>query len=786
VDFRCPICDCKTNLRTSYSYRYESTVHEATTSSAIAMLTRLLVVFEWILFYQTSNAFIHRHFPSSILFQGYNDCVGKPRSLLKNPRILCSKSLKCDGMQNSLLSRYFPLKFFSELSPGLFSDDPSMDETTDVSELRLRAKALREEARSLEIALEDSKLKKYTKTSTDVQQWMNRLFVCGTNHTDGPTASSVAQILLQERFSEDQLILLMESLYRRRNAASIRRNHDDIPGNPFVVNDAVDTLSGNQTDADLMGDYMKILLEAAALLDQKCSNDSRRWSGRFSSQLQSRLNEWSRTDEVNVRRHLDTEFLRSRMNKNVSISNFFRKSMEGLSTPTTDSTVKDDSSENAAVISERVRPIPTWIPPSLLTTVLTSEAKIDPSDVLAIRERVLTKTRFFCTSSDSTVNTAIFRGNMRPGTSNGPLNSKEMRLFSSVVFNEIEKALEREGLSERIQLFFLHDPDWRPSDDLREMRPKPVVIALPKQVTPFETTIQPNRSSKLFKKFAPLLALVTSCVFSARCYALNPTIFDGIVNRRDVSVLSRCIPLTTIPLIIQGIHELTHHIVATKRGIRVGVPLLVPSSELGNFGCITAIKSFPLDRSSMFDFALSGPLASTILSVLFMILGCYKTLHSPPEAILNYPTVPLATLKSSFLCGSILSIMLPKVMMMPLSQPIPIHPLFIGGFSGLAISSLNSLPIFRLDGGRACTAVVGSRVGALTSSWTLLSLLSLGISGSNLAWSWVAFVLLFQRRPEVTSRNDVTPVGTTRIVIWVLSLSVSLLALLPFPGGSIL
>jgi Zn-dependent protease len=754
------------------------------------MVYRLAVVFEWFLLFHTGKAILQRHFPSFSIRvnKGHRDGVGgNSFSLFQHQKILFTKSIKCDRRHNSLLLNVYPLEFSSELSPGCFSDDPSMDETVDVLELRRRAKVLREEARSLEIALEDSKLKKYTKASADINQWRNKLFAQGANNTNGlPTATGVAQILLQERFSEEQLILLMESLYRRRNAASLRRNQDGFQENRFIETDVMDTLNQNQTEADLMGDYMKILLEAAAFLDQGESKGHRRWSGRLSSQLQSRLNEWSRTDEVNVRRQMDTEFLRSRMNSNMNISNFFRKSVEGLSAAPTDTTGNGISSVNAASVSESIRRVPTWIPPSLLTTILKSEAKINPSDVLAIRERVLTKTRFFCTSSDSTVYAAIFRGNMRPGASHGPLDSKERRLFSAVVFSEIEKTLEREGLSERIQLFLLYDPYWRPSNDLREIRPKPVVIALPKETTPFDTTISSKRFSKFLKEFAPLLAFVTSCVFSARCYALNPIVFDGIVNRRDVSVLSRCIPLTMISLVIQAMHELVHRVVATKRGIRVGFPLLVPSSELGTFGCITAIKSFPRDRSSLFDFALSGPLASTFLSVLFMILGCYKTLHSSPTVFVNFPTVPLATLKSSFLSGSILSIMLPKVMMMPLSQPIPIHPFFISGFSGLVISALNLLPIFRLDGGRACTAVVGSRVSALTSSWTLLCLLSFGISGSDLAWTWCAFILLFQRRPEVTSRNDVTTVGTTRIIIWALSLSICLLALLPFPGGPIL
>ena len=105
------------------------------------------------------------------------------------------------------------------------------------------------------------------------------------------------------------------------------------------------------------------------------------------------------------------------------------------------------------------------------------------------------------------------------------------------------------------------------------------------------------------------------------------------------------------------------------------------------------------------------------------------------------------------------------------------------GFSGMVSSALNLLPIFRLDGGRACSAAVGSRICALASAWTLLSMLSIGLSGSELAWTWGAFVLFFQRRPEIPARDEVTEVNDVRLGAWVASLVAAVSALMPFPGG---
>ena len=673
-------------------------------------------------------------------------------------------------------------QYFSSV-PNDALPETSIDQVDD---LRRRASELRKEAQLLEISLEESKKQKKNKTESEIQNWINLLFVDPT-HFDGdnknsqlqskhglPNASTVARILQTSKFSEEQIAMLMHALYQRRNVASmtgnsqqdsesIVLNNSNISSSKAVISNHTVGIANNQTEVDLMGNYMQLLLDAISILDQSDEDDGRngairhRWSGRLSSQIASKLNEWSRMDELYVRRRMNIRLMQTRKEA-------------------------DDSESSSALPRESIKFIPRWIPPSLYATVfLSKEGRLDPIDVLAIKERVLSRSRFFCTSSDSFLNIAIYRGNMRPGLSDA--NSHN---FSAVVFDEIERIMEIEGLANRTQLLLLNDPDWRPNTDLRESRPKPVIVALPKELTPFENNVVPSRRVKSIQEMSPIVAVCTTIIFSIGCYALNPIVFDGIVNRQDITVLSKCIPLTAIMLGVQGIHEMAHQIVARKYGIITRMPLLIPSTELGSFGCITRIRSFPPTRTALFDFSMSGPLAATFLSLSLMIIGCFKTIHASNSILMTYPTVPLANFKSSFLTGAILTAMLPKAIMMPPAHPIPIHPLFVGGYTTLIITALNMLPIFRIDGGRACTAVVGTRLGALTSAWTMLSLLSLGLSGSGLAWSWGAFVLLFQRQPEIISRDDVTPVGMLRTIIWGTCLALSVLTLVPFPGGTFL
>jgi membrane-associated protease RseP (regulator of RpoE activity) len=168
-----------------------------------------------------------------------------------------------------------------------------------------------------------------------------------------------------------------------------------------------------------------------------------------------------------------------------------------------------------------------------------------------------------------------------------------------------------------------------------------------------------------------------------------------------------------------------------------------------------------------------------------MVLGVYRTLHASSQAIANFPTLPVAWFKSSFLTGALLSLLAPKMMTLPLSQPIPIHPLFVVGFSGLLSSALNLLPVTRLDGGRACFAAMGPKYGEMASLATFLCVLIALISkesASTLLWSWIMFVLLFQRQSEIPSRDNYTEINDFRLNSWVCAVVFSILTLVPFPG----
>ena len=90
------------------------------------------------------------------------------------------------------------------------------------------------------------------------------------------------------------------------------------------------------------------------------------------------------------------------------------------------------------------------------------------------------------------------------------------------------------------------------------------------------------------------------------------------------------------------------------------------------------------------------------------------------------------------------------------------------------------LPVGQIDGGRVVQNGFGRRALGLTSLGVYLGL-SLGIVASSLSLSWALYVLICQRTPEFSPRDDVTEVDEARQRSALLLIFLAFLVLLP--GG---
>lgn len=614
-----------------------------------------------------------------------------------------------------------------------------------------------EEARQLEAQQQAKKESKAKKQQEAHQQELQRLF----SSNDKVSPQRVSEIFEKERWTVQQVIPIMHVLFEQQKSAIQANNTEQV---------------------ELVRSHLQILLDAAAISDRKvvASNSggkTSRWSGEGLLILTTQLKEWRQADEDKFKQRLAVDLHDAMKSNTTSIEGYIKKSL-GMITNTEgsiDATTKATNQTSVTVL-------PYWVPISLLPYIVAAKTLLDRKDVEDMKENILSSSRFYCTSFESVPVAAIFRGNIR---SKGAVPDENNETLVADVFEEIQQLMAQKSISERVQLFVMPDPEWVPGRDKREPEPKPVILALPRTVTPNDSSAGQTRMQRLLKNAMTPLALWGICNFALRCYSLNWSFYSSIVQKSNFANALSCYPIVIGILAVQAVHELAHIFVARRNGLKIGKPVAIPSPYLhaGLFGCITPLRSFPQNRSSLLDWSLSGPTTGLVFSVLLMIFGLHHTVNASQAALMRFPVISIAELKCSFLTGSLTSLFAPKVMMLPNSQPIPMHPLFMVGFTGLLSSALNMLPVFRLDGGRACAAVMGKRTSALASSWTLLMMLSAALSGSSIFGYWAAVIVLFQRRQDIPVRDDVTKVNDGRVVAWLASLAASILALVPFPGG---
>ena len=362
--------------------------------------------------------------------------------------------------------------------------------TEEAETLRAQAKALMAEANEMEIELKKSRSKMWNSKESETDELIQFLF------PENPTrAQSVADKLLKARWSPELVLQVVNRLYKRHTEAT--------GSSSTVVESQIGSLDNvnrdNATDSQFQGDCLDTLIEAVTILDGAMTSGdntrNRRWPGRVEQAVRTRLKELQRADEATFQRKLASE-INVVTNINTSVEDYVRrtlgKSLQG------DAGVKREL--NTSKVVERGSLIPLWVPSSLLPFLLSSKARkstIGPEQVDKIKNDVLLGSRFYLTSSESVPGAAIFRGNIR--TPLGGINSTDDRNHTAMVFDEIQNRMNRQGLSDTVQLFLMPDPEWRLDRDERELEPRPVLLALSKSVTPDEEKLQQDLLPKVVK-----------------------------------------------------------------------------------------------------------------------------------------------------------------------------------------------------------------------------------------------------------------------------------------------
>ncbi|KAL7480847.1 hypothetical protein ACHAW6_006510 [Cyclotella cf. meneghiniana] len=735
------------------------------------------------------------------------------------------QSLKKDSSRLEFRPNFLSI-FLASSDAILDSNNNGNNSAEEVAQkLRQRAQDLRREALTEERNLRNIVESKKEADKREADEWINVLLRgniphpldldggVACNKTEGsnrvysniPSAQTLALRMKEYKLTSlSKLMKIVERLHDRETSMLIE---------PEAILSKPETLSPVESlnnRSFVLGDYennsmkrkieetarttglLDRLLEAVQLLDEESSKIN--FASKLAPNLRVRVTELRqsrkalsnrRVDEISRSSKVTSRAKRGFFGSNGSdFDDLVQSSLQGDSN-------SDDNNENRQRQEKMIRRLietPQWLPTALASFAATSPMEVSVSDWKLIKSDLLTGGDIICTSWDSTDVAAVFRVRMSKAVDSEE-NDRVPNRHMSKIFNDIIVKLEEHpDLEDKVQLFLFDDNEWRSSlanewDGAEDnTKPPPVIIALAKQIEP-EQESERGIGTRALAAFSILTTLVTTLAYALSSFALNPSFFNAIVNENDVSLVPLCLPIFFGVLAVSLLHEVGHLVAAKKYGVKLGSPVPLPSFQLGSFGCITPLRSFPPTRTAMFDVAICGPGIAMLVSLFMIVAGFYMTIAS--TSFSTFPVIPAAVMKSSFLVGSIASLVAPKVMLAPLSQPIPVHPSCMIGLAGLVMSSVNLLPIGRLDGGRACMAAWGRRVASSLSFFSLLAMAFFSFSGFGgmIMMFWGALVVLTQRLPDIPAVDEVTGVGGLRSNAYIGLLTLALLTLAPFPGG---
>lgn len=254
------------------------------------------------------------------------------------------------------------------------------------------------------------------------------------------------------------------------------------------------------------------------------------------------------------------------------------------------------------------------------------------------------------------------------------------------------------------------------------------------------------------------------------------TLFVGAIQHgtdplADPTNLLAGLPFSFSLLSILGVHEFGHYFTAKRYGVHVTLPYFIPAPiGLGTFGAFIKMKSPVIDRRSLFDIGIAGPIAGLILAIPILMIGLTMSAIIPTRGEMGI------SLGSPLLFTFVQELTLGPI---PEGMDIVLHPVAFAGWIGFFVTALNLLPIGQLDGGHIAYALLGRRSEKL-AFLTAIVLAILGITfwPGWLFWAFLAFMLGFKHPPPM---NDVTPLDPRRRLLGVAALILLLSLLTPAP-----
>ena len=248
---------------------------------------------------------------------------------------------------------------------------------------------------------------------------------------------------------------------------------------------------------------------------------------------------------------------------------------------------------------------------------------------------------------------------------------------------------------------------------------------------------------------------------------------------------------------------IAQYFITKKYNLQLAPPLLLPC--VGGFGLLSSLNTFPTakqnpknQRRILFDLAAIPMIAGLVISIILLILGNWILVPTSP-AIAD-PTIPDPAMATSLLIpnlntfdfkNSILATFIHAICTLGKSGTAAVNnseiiiipafsPLTLAGWTGLALSAVQLMPVDLLDGGNLAIAMFGHRQAVKIARIARLVLLASALLVQP--WLKIYSLLLFLLPiPRPLILNESIEIDRTRDLIGMTLMAIALLIILPMP-----
>ena len=250
----------------------------------------------------------------------------------------------------------------------------------------------------------------------------------------------------------------------------------------------------------------------------------------------------------------------------------------------------------------------------------------------------------------------------------------------------------------------------------------------------------------------------------------------GLINWRQT--LLNGLTYATAVLVMLGAHEMGHYLQARRYGVPASLPLFIPMpfGPVGTMGAVIVQQAGTADRKSMFDIAISGPLAGLVVA---LPLNWWGIQHSRVELIQPNQEGWSNPRIVEWMIGWIHQPLQP-------GEDIILNPILFAGWVGIFITALNLVPIGQLDGGHILYCLLGRkahRVARALYVGAVAFVVFQVLRGHNeyAAWTLMLILVGFMGTRHPPTADDRVPLGTTRVILGWLTLAFIFVGFVPSP-----